>query len=211
MRLDHLSYACSPAALPDVVQRIGSDLGAAFVDGGRHPQFGTRNFVLPLQGGCYVEVVCALDHPSVDKAPFRQAVCQRAEQGGGWMAWVLGTTDISPMEARLGRQAVPAHRVKPDGTRLHWRQLGVLDLMEDPQLPFFVQWDVPADLHPSAGAGSVRVERIELAGEPTVVAEWLQAPVADLVDEVEVSWIASDEVGIAAAWFSTAHGSVRID
>jgi len=211
MRLDHLSYACSPAELPDVVQRIGSDLGAAFVDGGRHPQFGTRNFVLPLQGGCYVEVVCALDHPSVDKAPFRQAVCQRAEQGGGWMAWVLGTTDISPMEARLGRQAVPAHRVKPDGTKLHWRQLGVLDLMEDPQLPFFVQWDVPADLHPSAGAGSVRVERIELAGEPTVVAEWLQAPVAELVDEVEVSWIASDEVGITAAWFSTAHGSVRID
>jgi len=211
MRLDHLSYACSPAALPDVVQRIGSDLGAAFVDGGRHPQFGTRNFVLPLQGGCYVEVVCALDHPSVDKAPFRQAVCQRAEQGGGWMAWVLGTTDISPMEARLGRQAVPAHRVKPDGTKLHWRQLGVLDLMEDPQLPFFVQWDVPADLHPSAGAGSVRVERIELAGEPTVVAEWLQAPVAELVDEVEVSWIASDEAGITAAWFSTVHGSVRID
>ncbi len=211
MRLDHLSYACSPAELPDVVQRIGSDLGAAFVDGGRHPQFGTRNFVLPLQGGCYVEVVCALDHPSVDKAPFRQAVCQRAEQGGGWMAWVLGTTDISPMEARLGRQAVPAHRVKPDGTKLHWRQLGVLDLMEDPQLPFFVQWDVPADLHPSAGAGSVRVERIELAGEPTVVAEWLQAPVAELVDEVEVSWIASDEVGITAAWFSTVHGSVRID
>lgn len=211
MRLDHLSYACSPAALPDVVQRIGSDLGAAFVDGGRHPQFGTRNFVLPLQGGCYVEVVCALDHPSVDKAPFRQAVCQRAEQGGGWMAWVLGTTDISPMEARLGRQAVPAHRVKPDGTKLHWRQLGVLDLMEDPQLPFFVQWDVPADLHPSAGAGSVRVERIELAGEPTVVAEWLQAPVAELVDEVEVSWVVADEVGITAAWFSTAHGSVRID
>jgi len=211
MRLDHLSYACSPAELPDVVQRIGSDLGAAFVDGGRHPQFGTRNFVLPLQGGCYVEVVCALDHPSVDKAPFRQAVCQRAEQGGGWMAWVLGTTDISPMEARLGRQAVPAHRVKPDGTKLHWRQLGVLNLMEDPQLPFFVQWDVPADLHPSAGAGSVRVERIELAGEPTVVAEWLQAPVAELVDEVEVSWVVADEVGITAAWFSTAHGSVRID
>jgi hypothetical protein len=84
--------------------------------------------------------------------------------------------------------------------------------MEDPrELPFFVQWDVPADLHPSAGAGSVRVERIELAGEPTVVAEWLQAPVAELVDEVEVSWVVADEVGITAAWFSTAHGSVRID
>lgn len=211
MRLDHISYACTPAALPDVVQRIGSDLGAAFVDGGRHPQFGTRNFVLPLQGGCYVEVVCALEHPSVEKAPFRQAVCQRAEQGGGWMAWVLGTDDLSPMEARLGRQAVPAHRVKPDGTKLHWRQLGVLDLMQDPQLPFFVQWDVPDSLHPSQGAGPIRMERIELAGEAQVVADWLQAPAEDLVDGVEVSWTDADDVGIIAAWFSTAHGSVRID
>ncbi|MFM8894926.1 MAG: VOC family protein [Actinomycetales bacterium] len=211
MRLDHISYACTPAALPDVVQRIGSDLGAAFVDGGRHPQFGTRNFVLPLQGGCYVEVVCALEHPSVEKAPFRQAVCQRAEQGGGWMAWVLGTDDLSPMEARLGRQAVPAHRVKPDGTKLHWRQLGVLDLMQDPQLPFFVQWDVSDSLHPSQGAGPIRMERIELAGEAQVVADWLQAPAEDLVDGVEVSWTDADDVGIIAAWFSTAHGSVRID
>jgi len=211
MRLDHISYACTPAALPDVVQRIGSDLGAAFVDGGRHPQFGTRNFVLPLQGGCYVEVVCALEHPSVEKAPFRQAVCQRAEQGGGWMAWVLGTDDLSPMEARLGRQAVPAHRVKPDGTKLHWRQLGVLDLMQDPQLPFFVQWDVSDSLHPSQGAGPIRMERIELAGEAQVVADWLQAPAEDLVDGVEVSWTDAEDVGIIAAWFSTAHGSVRID
>jgi len=211
MRLDHISYACTPAALPDVVQRIGSDLGAAFVDGGRHPQFGTRNFVLPLQGGCYVEVVCALEHPSVEKAPFRQAVCQRAQQGGGWMAWVLGTDDLSPMEARLGRQAVPAHRVKPDGTKLHWRQLGVLDLMQDPQLPFFVQWDVSDSLHPSQGAGPIRMERIELAGEAQVVADWLQAPAEDLVDGVEVSWTDADDVGIIAAWFSTAHGSVRID
>jgi len=211
MRLDHISYACTPAALPDVVQRIGSDLGAAFVDGGRHPQFGTRNFVLPLQGGCYVEVVCALEHPSVEKAPFRQAVCQRAQQGGGWMAWVLGTDDLSPMEARLGRQAVPAHRVKPDGTKLHWRQLGVLDLMQDPQLPFFVQWDVSDSLHPSQGAGPIRMERIELAGEAQVVADWLQAPAEDLVDGVEVSWTDAEDVGIIAAWFSTAHGSVRID
>lgn len=211
MRLDHISYACSPAELGDVVQRIGSELGAAFIDGGRHPQFGTRNFVLPLNGGCYIEVVCALDHPSVEKAPFRQAVCQRAEQGGGWMAWVVGVDDISPIEARLGREAVTAHRVKPDGTKLHWRQIGVLDQMDDPQLPFFVQWEVPVDRHPSHGAGSTRMERIEFCGDPQAMADWLQAPVENIFDDVEVGWVDGEELGITGAWFSTANGSVRID
>ena len=46
-----MSYACNSGELADVVQRIGSDLGATFQDGGRHPQFGTRNFILPLAEG----------------------------------------------------------------------------------------------------------------------------------------------------------------
>ncbi|MBT5502118.1 MAG: VOC family protein, partial [Actinobacteria bacterium] len=51
MRLDHISYACQSSELADVVQRIGVDLGNTFVDGGRHPSFGTRNFTLPLAHG----------------------------------------------------------------------------------------------------------------------------------------------------------------
>ena len=106
MRLDHMSYACNSGELADVVQRIGSDLGATFQDGGRHPQFGTRNFILPLAGGCYVEVVSALDHPAAEKAPFGQAVSRRALDGGGWLSWVVAVDDISrwssDLAARLG-------------------------------------------------------------------------------------------------------------
>ena len=51
MRLDHVSYAVSNHELVDTVQRLGQQLGGTFVDGGRHPRFGTRNFVLPLEGG----------------------------------------------------------------------------------------------------------------------------------------------------------------
>ena len=51
MRLDHISYAAPSDHLADVVQRIGYRLGAGFSDGGVHPRFGTRNFVLPLAGG----------------------------------------------------------------------------------------------------------------------------------------------------------------
>ena len=74
MRLDHLAYAAGPEGLAACVQRLGANLGAGFTDGGIHPAFGTRNFVLPLADGCYVEVVEALDHPAVDQAPFGRAV-----------------------------------------------------------------------------------------------------------------------------------------
>ena len=211
MRLDHVSYACSSATLVDVVQRLGSDLGAAFVDGGRHPSFGTRNFILPLQGGCYIEVVAALDHPAAEKAPFGRAVAERAESGGGWLAWVVAVDDLGPVEARLGRTGVPGRRIRPDGYELQWRQLGVLNLMEDPQLPFFVKWDVPAEQHPSHGAADVSIERIEIAGDADIVCTWLGQPAAHLLDDIDVAWVSSDENGISAVSFSTPRGTVRID
>src|SRR6059058_2350370 len=102
MRLDHLSYAAGPEGLAACVQRLGSYLGAGFADGGIHPRFGTRNFVLPLAGGAYLEVVAILDHPSADSAPFRLAVNERAERGGGWLGWVVSVEDLSHVEERLG-------------------------------------------------------------------------------------------------------------
>jgi hypothetical protein len=211
MRLDHLSYACSTAALPDVVQRIGADLGAAFVDGGRHPRFGTRNFVLPLAGGTYVEVVAALDHPAADKAPFGRAVRARAEEGGGWLGWVVAVDDLAPVEARLGRPAVPGHRVRPDGVDLHWSQLGVLDLIANPQLPFFIRWDCRPDQHPSAGGGAVGIERLEICGDPARVAAWLGEDGPDPLDGIAVDWVDGESAGVEAVVFATPHGSVRVD
>lgn len=209
MRLDHLSYACTTSEIADVIQRIGSDLGGTFVDGGRHPSFGTRNFILPLAGGAYVEVVSALDHPAAQKAPFGRAVHQRADAGGGWLSWVLSVTDITPMEQRLGRSAARGHRIRPDGVELCWQQIGVLDTMDSPYLPFFVQWDCADTEHPSAGGGVIAVESIELCGDPDAVRE-----VVDLdagLSGVTVTWVDSDEPGVSSVTFRTPAGSVRID
>jgi hypothetical protein len=211
MRLDHISYSCTTGELADVIQRIGGDLGATFVDGGRHPSFGTRNFILPLAHGCYVEVVSALDHPAAEKAPFGRAVAQRAAEGGGWMSWVIAVDDLTPIEARLGREASPGHRIRPDGHDLCWRQIGVLDVIDDRQLPFFVQWSSPASDHPSAGGSSVAIERVEMSGEPSAIAAWLGDDHDLVLDDIEVDWVEADEPGLVAVWFSTPHGSVRID
>jgi hypothetical protein len=211
MRLDHVSYATEPAHLADTVQRIGAAVGGTFVDGGLHPRFGTRNFVLPLQGGCYVEVVAALDHPAADKQPFGQAVRARAEDGGGWLGWVVAVDDLAPVEARLGRAGVPGNRHRPDGVDLRWRQVGVLDLMDDPQLPYFVQWLSPADEHPSCGArASLRLERMEIGGDPDTVAGWLGEPSLHPLDGIEVDWV-DDPPGLQAVQFSTPNGVVRVD
>lgn len=211
MRLDHLSYACTSTEIADVIQRIGSDLGGTFQDGGRHPAFGTRNFILPLGGGAYIEVVSALDHPSADKAPFGRAVQQAAGDGGGWLTWVVAVDDLSPIEARLGRAAQPGRRVRPDGVELRWQQIGVLDVMEDPQLPFFVTWESQGDIHPSTGASNIRISSLELSGDPDRICTYLNTPLDHPLDDITVNWVRADEPGIQAVWFDTPHGPVRVD
>lgn len=207
VRLDHISYACAAGELADVVQRIGSELGAPFSDGGIHPAFGTRNFILPLADGIYLEVVAALDHPAAEKAPFGRAVHRRADEGGGWLGWVIGVDDIAPVEARLGRSSVPGHRIRPDGTDLRWRQIGVLDLIDDPQLPYFLQWDQEA-VHPSGNHSDVRLTGISMCGDPAAVTEW----VGDLAQlNVSISWVEDEDRGIVACDFLTPRGFVRID
>ncbi len=212
MRLDHIVFAAGPGGLAGTTERLAELLGEQFTNGGIHPRFGTRNSILPLRGHTYFEVVEVLDHPASDKAAFGQAVRARSELGGGWLGWVVAVDDIEPLEQRLGREAVKGNRHRPDGTELLWRQLGVRGLQADPQLPFFVEWDIEPGNHPSAGAtGQVSMECLEIAGDPARVSEWLGQPVEQLLEDVKVEWVAPNGTpGIVAAQFQTPHGLVRI-
>ncbi len=212
MRLDHLSYAAGPDGLESTAARLGTALGREFVDGGVHPRFGTINMILPLADGIYLEIVQALDHPASDKAPFGQAVKARSALGGGWLGWAVAVPDISVVEERLGRAAAPGSRHRPDGTSLKWQQIGINGLIADPQLPFFINWGVPAELHPSAGAdGTVSLAGIEIAGDPQRVSEWLGETVEAPLEDVKVEWVAPHGTpGILAAQVLTPNGIVRI-
>jgi hypothetical protein len=212
MRLDHLSYAAGPDGLASTARRMGTLLGEEFRDGGIHPRFGTRNMVLPLSSGTYLEVVAVLDHPSSDKAPFGQAVRARSSLGGGWLGWVVCVDDIAKVEERLGRESVQGNRHRPDGVELRWRQIGVRGLQADPQLPFFVEWQVPDELHPSAeSSGRVRLKSLEIAGDPGRVSDWLGSSVGGSLDGVDVRWVDPyGTPGVLAASFTTPHGLVRI-
>ncbi len=212
MRLDHLSFAAGPDGLASTAQRLGELLGKDFVDGGVHPRFGTRNMILPLDGGTYLEVVECLDHPASDKAPFGQAVRARSADGGGWLGWVVAVDDIAPVEERLGRESVKGNRHLPNGTELRWRQIGVNGLLSDPQLPFFIQWESPAEMHPSSGAdGSFALATLEIAGDSQRVSEWLGETVEAPLEDLKVDWVAPNGTpGILAVQFQTPSGLVRI-
>lgn len=217
MRLDHVSYASPIEHLAETVQRLGATLGAPFVDGGRHPSFGTANFVLPLAGGNYIEIVGALDHPAAQTAPFGRAVAARAAAGGGWLSWVVAVSDMAETQTRLGRPASSGHRIRPDGFDLRWLQLGVRETIVDPELPFFVCWQCDAAHHPSAGGSQVRLAGMEIVGDARRVCEWLGEPQSHPLDEVTVCWHQPDpgagreDIGLLAVEFETPRGRVRID
>ena len=211
MHLDHVSYAVHNSELADTVQRLGAELGASFIDGGKHPRFGTRNFILPLASGAYIEVVAPLDHPATDSAPFGRAVRERADSGGGWLGWVVAISNLSIVEEAIGRAAAPGHRIRPDGVDLTWQQIGVLDLMASPALPYFIKWDdgVP---HPAQGGNaSISISEIEICGDRDMVSSWLGASSETFLDSLNLSWVDQDEEGLASVTFTTPHGTVHID
>ena len=214
MRLDHISYVTSHSQLADTVQRLGSRLGTTFVDGGVHPRFGTRNFTMPLLNGQYLEVVCPLDHPATETSPLGKAVSRRASEGGGWMGWVISADEFDDIESRLGRNAVDGHRVRPDGSDLRWKQIGVLDTLEDPQLPFFVKW-LTTD-HPSKDGNPVaEILRIEIQGNENTFEKWTGAHYSKILAGIKMDWISpsnkENKTGITGIYFKTQRGEIRLD
>ncbi len=212
MHLDHVSFAVGPDGLAGTTGNLGKLLGASFIDGGAHPRFGTRNMLLPLKNQQYLEVVEVLDHPAADKAAFGQAVRQRSDAGGGWLGWCLAVDDMSEVEKRMGRHAVPGNRRRPDGFNLEWRQIGTSGMKSDPQLPFVISWDIDMSEHPSQSADTgISLTALEIAGDPQRLATYLGEPAVEALEEIEVRWVAPHGTpGILAAEFSTASGLVRI-
>jgi hypothetical protein len=214
MRLDHVSYVTSHDQLADTVQRLGSRLGTTFVDGGIHPRFGTRNFTAPLLDGKYLEVVCPLDHPATEQTPWGKAVSKKAQEGGGWLTWVFSTEDISVIEDKFGRKAVDGHRTRPDGTDLKWKQIGVKEIEESRELPFFIQW--LTEDHPSKDGNAVaRIEKIVIADKDELSDSWFKNEIMGALAGVSIEWADTElndgDNGIVGIEIQSPSGLVRID
>jgi hypothetical protein len=213
MRLDHVSYAASHDQISDVVNRIGSQIGTAFVDGGIHPKFGTRNFTAPLLNGQYIEVVCPLDHPATDVTPFGRAVKAKADEGGGWLTWVFSVDDISVIETKFGRPSVEGYRKKPDGTELRWKQIGVKEIFLMNELPFFIEWEV--NNHPSQdGVAESRVNKLYIVGKDGLEKSLFKNEIQNSLKNIHIEWVKigseDSNIGIDSVEFKTRNGLICI-
>ena len=214
MRLDHVSYVASHDQISDVVNRIGSQIGTAFVDGGIHPKFGTRNFTAPLLNGQYIEVVCPLDHPATDATPFGKAVKKKADAGGGWLTWVFSSNDLGKVEEKFGRKAADGSRTKPDGSELKWKQIGVKEIIGSGELPFFIQW--LTEQHPSRDGNSVaKIAKIVIADDEQLGDSWFKDEIKSGLVDVEIEWVKPDlndgEKGIIAVDLVLNNNKIRVD
>ena len=213
MRLDHVSYVASHDQISDVVNRIGSQIGTAFVDGGIHPKFGTRNFTAPLLNGQYIEIVCPLDHPATDATPFGQAVKKKADGGGGWMTWVISVEDIKLAEKVLERNSVEGVRRKPDGTTLKWKQIGVLEVLNDSKNPFFIEWI--SMNHPSKdGSPRAKISKIVMNGEFKDLNPKFNHTFSEVLKDINIVWqgniVDNLEAGINFIEIETGDGTIEL-
>ena len=206
LELDHVVYAT--ADLPGTAEVWRQRYGLGSVEGGRHERWGTENRIVPL-GSAYLELLAVFDPALAREDRFAAAIAERAAAGGGWVAPVLRTDDIDAVAGRLGLDVVQGSRRRPDGEVLAWRSAGVSDPRREPSWPFFISWDVPPELHPSAtradhGRRATSISSVELSGDPAALEGWIGRPPTELA-------LVEGPPGVRSVAVATTDGEIRID
>jgi hypothetical protein len=203
IRIDHVVVAVRD--LDVAAERARRRLGLASVAGGRHPAWGTGNRIIPL-GQQYVELLAAVDPAAAAASPVGTWVREAAAAGDRLVAWCVRTDELDPVAGRLGLAVTTGSRTLPDGRTLAWRSAGLDEVRTRPHLPFFIDWDVPAELHPGrAGADHdvkpLGISWIELSGDGDELGRWL----GDAVLPVRV---AAGDPAVKAVGIATERGDV---
>ncbi|HYY07315.1 MAG TPA: VOC family protein [Actinomycetota bacterium] len=176
LRLDHVVLAVRD--LEASAGRLWEEQGIRFEPGGRHAAWGTANMIAPL-GGSYLELLGVVD-PDVGRvSALGRTLTELSADGDRWFSVCLSDEDIERTAARLGLTVRHGSRTRPDGVEVRWRGAGIDERGDELWLPFFIDWDVPARLHPGAGPGRHRVDvrgidRVEVAGDETRLREWVE-------------------------------------
>ena len=169
---------------------------------------------MSLRNGQYIEVVCPLDYPTTEQTPWGKVVRKKAQEGGGWLTWVFATEDISKVEVKFGRTAIEGHCTCPDVSDLNWKQVGVNEITDSRELPFFIQW-LTAN-HPSGNGKAVAlIDKITIANTDYMSDSWFKTEILGGLNGADVEFIDpslnDDEYGIAAVHLTTPNDAVRLD
>ena len=95
------------------------------------------------------------------------------------------------------------------------KQIGILELLEDKQLPFFIQWLTLQ--HPSTDGKAIsKIVKVEIAGDKSKISEWIGSELEKAIgNDIEVEWVDvspnDGDSGIVAVHLATPTGVVRVD
>jgi hypothetical protein len=174
LELDHVLIAVSELA--DGARVLDERYGLASVEGGRHPEWGTANRIVPI-GGAYLELIAVVDHERALGNAFGRWVAAVPPGVLQPMGWAVRTAAIDAIAQRLNLAVGSGSRTRPDGRILQWRTAGVERAASDPALPFFIEWG-PDTPHPSEvpsihSPAMVEIRALELRGDEAELSTWL--------------------------------------
>ena len=91
MELDHVLLAVTDLAAAG--RELQARYGLASVEGGRHPDWGTANRILPL-GDSYLELIAVVDQAAAAGSSLGQWVASRASRLGRPLGWAVRTSGL---------------------------------------------------------------------------------------------------------------------
>jgi hypothetical protein len=148
VRIDHVIVGASN--LEAAVRELEKLTGVRAAIGGNHPGKGTRNALLSLGDGTYLELYAPNPTENVRSADVAELESLTRLTPLGW---AVGTTDVDGLRSYFASQGMPlslpepGSRVRPDGSVLEWATFG-FEQLDHSLAPFFIHWKRP-ELHPS--------------------------------------------------------------
>ena len=157
--VDHVILAID--SLERGIELLREATGITAAPGGVHPGRGTRNALIGLGAGRYLELLAP--NLSDTSATARASAPERGDYFGRLrvltpVGWAVGARNAAMERARLARQGFPVgalhtgSRTRPDGRRLAWTTFDPWGV-EREILPFVIAWDA-GSLHPATDAPS---------------------------------------------------------
>lgn len=172
MHLDHVIFAVSD--LESASRRFADDYGLQVTGGGEHPEFGTRNAIVPVGLGQFIELMAVADRRSLH--PLAVALSDWLKEGDRVVALCLRPEDLDAVAERLSAPIIPAERHNPDGVVLRWRLAGVEAALGPERLPFFIDWqgaERELDRRHAVAASTDGIAWVEYGGDAATLAEWI--------------------------------------
>jgi hypothetical protein len=200
-RIDHVLLAVVDLERAAADLRATSGLDAH--EGGRHPAWGTANWILPL-GDAYLELVAVVDTPQADASTFGRWVAAEARPEPAPFAWCVSPVSLDATAERLGLDIVAGSRRRPSGKVLSWRIAGLDHAERHPWLPFFIDWP-DRTTHPGRRDGSSDTSsvRLQIEGDVDELGTWLDGEALP-VD------LGPGRAGVTAVTFDGVRGPVTV-